>query len=272
MQATILGVVQGLTEFLPVSSSGHLVLFQNLIGLQEPEILFNISVHIGTLVAVFAVFRKEILDLLQAMLRLPGSIQDAGGLRPLLKTDEKTRLIFLIGIATLPTGVLGLGFAEIVDRLFSSLPLVGATLIVTGTFLWFTRNLTRQGRPVTGMRWVDALLVGVAQGLAILPGISRSGATIAAALYLGIDRQVAGRFSFLLSVPAILGALIVGFDLEAINTDLPLRVILIGMVSAAGVGYLALVLLLKLVKKGQLHRFAPYCWLVGASALGVSLL
>lgn len=271
IQAMMLGVVQGLTEFLPVSSSGHLVLFQNLIGLREPEILFDISVHFGTLLAIVTVFRKEIIELLKTLRHLPGSIRTAGGIRNLYAADDRVRLLVFIGMGTLPTGILGLGFAEIVDRLFSSVTLVGSMLLITGTFLWFTRYQDHPGRLLTEMRWVDALLVGVAQGMAILPGISRSGATIAAALYLGIDRQLAGRYSFLLSIPAILGALAVGYDSEAMNTQLPLTVFAIGALSAAGIGYLALVVLLRLVQRGQLYRFAPYCWLIGGVALAAAL-
>jgi undecaprenyl-diphosphatase len=121
------------------------------------------------------------------------------------------------------------------------------------------------------MRLKDALIIGLIQGLAIIPGISRSGATISAALYLGVDRELAGRFSFLLSIPAILGALVLGLDSEAFHTDLPMGTIVLGSLAAAFVGYLALVVLLKMVKKGQLHRFAPYCWLVGITAIVISI-
>jgi undecaprenyl-diphosphatase len=143
--------------------------------------------------------------------------------------------------------------------------------MVTGTFLWFTRNQKTAGRTIRQMKPKDALVIGVVQGLAIVPGISRSGATISAALYLGVDRELAGKYSFLLAIPAILGALVLGLDSEVFHTTLPAGTILSGSLAAAVVGYLALVLLLKMVKKGQLHRFAPYCWVVGAGAIIVSL-
>lgn len=120
------------------------------------------------------------------------------------------------------------------------------------------------------MRLKDALIIGFIQGLAIIPGISRSGATISAALYLGVDRELAGRFSFLLAIPAIIGALVLGMDSEAFHTDLSMGTIVLGSLTAAVVGYLALLVLLKMVKKGQLHRFAPYCWLVGLAAIVLS--
>lgn len=272
LEAIVLGVVQGLTEFLPVSSSGHLVLFQNLLGLHEPEILFDICVHIGTLVAVLVVFHKDIWRLLTAACSLPRLVRETGSFKQVAADNPEIREIVFIVVGSVPTALLGIMFAEIAHRLFSSVTLVGIMLLVTGTFLWFTRKINTMGRPLTGMRYRDALLLGLAQGIAILPGISRSGATISAALYLGIDREIAGRFSFLLSIPAILGALILGLDSEAMQTRLPFHLVLIGAGSAAVVGYAALKILLRMVRHGHLHRFAPYCWMVGGAALIVSIL
>jgi undecaprenyl-diphosphatase len=144
--------------------------------------------------------------------------------------------------------------------------------MVTGTFLWFTRTQKTVGRTIRQMKLKDALLIGLVQGLAIVPGISRSGATISAALYLGVDRELAGRYSFLLAIPAIMGALVLGLDSEAFHTTVPAGTILLGSLAAAVVGYLALLILLKMVKKGHLHRFAPYCWLVGTMAIVVSII
>jgi undecaprenyl-diphosphatase len=267
-----LGIVQGLTEFLPVSSSGHLVLFQQLFGLTEPALLFDISVHVGTLVAVILVFRKELAELLSALIRTPTMIWAAGGVAPLYAANAQFRLMVMIIMGSLPTAAIGLIFANVAERLFSTIWLVGIALVVTATFLWFTRHKVATGRMVRDMEIRDALILGVAQGLAIIPGISRSGATISTALYLGLDRDLAGRFSFLLAIPAILGALVLGLDTEAFHSNIPLGVILAGSISAATVGYLALRILLVLVRNGQLHRFAPYCWTVGALALLISIL
>jgi undecaprenyl-diphosphatase len=267
IEAVVLGVVQGLTEFLPVSSSGHLVLFQHLFGLVEPELLFDISVHVGTLLAVLVVFYRDILRLLEAIVRLPVLARSSGGWGALFAAHPEIRLAAMIAAGCIPTAVLGIAFAKVAEQLFGTLWLVGAALLVTGTFLWFTRRQKATGRPIGQMRIKDALIIGFIQGLAIIPGISRSGATICAALYLGVDRELAGRFSFLLAIPAILGALVLGLDSEAFHTDLPLGTIVLGSAAAAIVGYLALVVLLKMVKKGQLYRFAPYCWLVGILAI-----
>lgn len=270
IEAVVLGVVQGLTEFLPVSSSGHLVLFQHLFGLVEPELLFDISVHVGTLMAVLVVFYRDILQMLGALVQLPRLVRSAGGWGALFASHPEIRLAAMIVVGCVPTALLGIFFAKIAEQLFGTVWLVGAALLITGTFLWFTQRQKTTGRPIRQMRLKDALVIGLVQGLAIVPGISRSGATISAALYLGVDRDLAGRFSFLLAIPAILGALVLGLDSEAFHTDLSIGTIVLGSLTAAIVGYLALVVLLKMVRKGQLHRFSPYCWLVGLSAITIS--
>lgn len=266
-QAVSLGITQGLTEFLPVSSSGHLVLLQNLFGLEEPEVLFDVCLHIGTLLAVLAVFFREIRDLLVTLFKTPKMAGEAGGLKALYENDETFRLGVLIVCGSIPTALIGLLFKKNIEVLFGSVGLVGVSLLITGAALWMTRYMTRYGRPQMEMRLVDALVIGIVQGLAITPGISRSGSTIAAAQFMGVNREVAGRFSFLLSLPAILGALVLSIDAEAAATHMPLPLILAGSLAAAGVGYLALILLLRVVKNGKFSYFAPYCWLIGVLAI-----
>lgn len=270
-EAVILGVVQGLTEFLPVSSSGHLVLFQHWFGWQEPELLFDISVHVGTLVAVVAVFLQDLVALVRALFKSPALIRRAGGFQQLLAVNAEVRMIAMIVVGSVPTAVLGLLFARTAEQLFGSVTIVAVALIITGTLLWFTRRQTGPGVDITGMGWRQGLLIGLIQGLAIIPGISRSGSTIAAALYLGVDRQTAFRFSFLLSLPAILGAFVLGLDGEAFAGNVPMGLIVVGSFSAAVVGYIALKILLHMVISGWLYRFAPYCWIIGAVALVVSI-
>lgn len=272
VEALVLGIIQGLTEFLPVSSSGHLVLFQHLFGLEEPELLFDICLHVGTLSAVIVVFYRDILEILAAMLQIPSRMRSSGGFMTLLKADAAMRMALLIVVGSIPTAVIGLLFKAIADRLFGSLFIVGGMLWITGALLWLTRNIRSQGRPVTQTTLKDALIIGIVQGLAILPGISRSGSTIATALFLGVDRKVAGRFSFLLSIPAIVGALVLGLDTPELHTAIPVATIVAGSILSAVVGGLALVLLLRVVDRGQLHRFAPYCWLVGTVTLGLAWL
>lgn len=265
-QALALGVLQGLTEFLPVSSSGHLVLLQNLFGIHEPELLFDICLHMGTLAAVCLIFFTEIREIFGLLIRLPAMTAEAGGIRALLSRNEQARIAFFIVAGSVPTAVLGLLFHSAADRIFGAVWIVGIMLMVTGTFLWFTRKTGPGGRSLAAMTLSDALAIGLIQGIAIIPGISRSGATISLALYLGIDRDVAGRYSFLLSIPAILGALVLQID-AGITPSISTVSILIGTAAAAGVGWVALKLLLKIVKSGRLYRFAPYCWTVGVVVL-----
>ena len=179
-------------------------------------------------------------------------------------------MALLIVIGSIPTAVIGLLFKEITDQLFGSIAVVGCMLLVTGTLLWLTRRIRGHGRPLGATTVKDALIIGVVQGLAILPGISRSGSTISTALFLGVDRKVAGRYSFLLSIPAIVGALVLGLDAPELQTTIPMATILIGSVVSAGVGWVALVILLRVVDRGQLYRFAPYCWLVGIVTLALA--
>lgn len=270
-EAALLGLIQGLTEFLPVSSSGHLVLLQHLFGWTEPELFFDVSVHFGTLLAVCAVFAADLRKMAAAAVSLPSRLRSAGGIGPALRKDTELRMIALIAAGSVPTAAIGLMFHRIAERLFGSIFLVGVTLMVTGVLLWLTRYTAASGRSIRGFRFADAVVVGLVQGLAILPGISRSGSTIAVSLFLGIDRELAGRFSFLLSLPAICGAMLLSLKDAAGSGSVPPLWVLTGAAVAAGVGYAALRLLMHIVKRGTLHRFAPYCWALGAGALYWSL-
>jgi undecaprenyl-diphosphatase len=265
--AIALGIIQGITEFLPVSSSGHLVLLQNVFGLAEPELLLNIWLHVGTLMAVVIVFYKEIFSILTTLMNFPHIYRTHKGLVAMFKHNQDVRLVGLIIFGSIPTGILGILFHEMADQIFSSVQLVGIMLLITGTFLWLTRWTNIHGRPLSRMKVSDSLMIGLAQGLAILPGISRSGATISAALFLGIDRELAGRFSFLLCIPAIVGALIVSLKSSNIYSTIPVEGIFAGTVAAALTGFFALKLLLKLVRQGGFYYFSPYCWIVGSAAL-----
>lgn len=270
IQAVMLGVVQGLTEFLPVSSSGHLVLFQKLFGLNEPGLIFEVSVHMGTLAAVVIFFRREILGLATALVRLAATLirrETAGA----ILADPEVRLAALIMVGSVPTAAIGLIFNEMADRIFNSTALVGCMLLVTGTLLWGTGRLKTDGRSVADFKFPAALVIGVAQGMAILPGISRSGATIATGLFLGLDGPTAARYSFLLSIPAILGAQVLALtDLGEYSPDA--GVVLAGTLTAALVGYGALAFLVYIVHKNRMPLFAPYCWILGAATLTVSLM
>lgn len=271
-QAVILGIIQGLTEFLPVSSSGHLVLFQNLFGLKEPELLFDISLHVGTLLAICIVFFNELRSIFLMLMRLPELIRASGGLQPVFADNEEFRIAVLIVIGSIPTAIIGFILHKSADYLFGTVWIVGLMLIATGMLLWFTRRLPVEGRLLSQVSGKDALAIGLVQGVAIIPGISRSGSTIAVALFLGVNRELAGRYSFLLSIPAILGALVLDFGSSLHQTSISGTTILLGTATAGIVGFAALKLLLRIVKQGQLYCFAPYCWFAGATALIWNLL
>ena len=268
-EAILLGIVQGLTEFLPVSSSGHLVLMQQLFGLKEAEIFFDVCVHLGTLVAVIIVFRQEIKEIIMALLRRVSSAGKKQSLPARAESDPGLKMAWLVVIGSIPTALLGLLFSRIADRLFASPFLVGLMLMVTGSLLWLTRRTAQHAQQSGEDRLTpkNAFLIGIIQGLAIIPGISRSGTTISIGLLRGINRELAARYSFLLSIPAIIGAGLLSLKDGFARADATLLIPLAGAVTAALVGYAALKTLLHVVKKGGLHVFAPYCWLVGILAI-----
>lgn len=272
IEAIILGIIQGLTEFLPVSSSGHLVLFQQLFGLKEAELFFDVCVHLGTLLAVIVVFHREIQNIIAALCRLISLAGQKEAILPQIESDPDLKMALLIVIGSIPTAVLGLAFHGIAEQLFSSSFFTGLMLMVTGFLLWLTRRAKPgdRGTDIKGFSRTKAFIIGMVQGLAIIPGISRSGSTISIGLLLGIDRETAARYSFLLSIPAIVGAGALSFKDGLSQTDLAIWLSLMGAATAALVGYLALKVLLSVVKKGHLYLFAPYCWLVGILAIVLS--
>jgi undecaprenyl-diphosphatase len=249
-EALILGAVQGITEFLPISSSGHLVLLQRLFGIKEPVLLFDTMVHGGTLLAVFIVLREDIGNILR---------------RPWQPLTG-----FLV-IATLPAVAAALVFKDPIENAFASAAALGFAFLITAAALAVSEILSqppgRSGGPPLksgDMTWLDALIIGCLQGIAIIPGVSRSGLTLSGALSRGLERDFAARFSFLLSIPAILGALV--FQLKDLGEGsggpgtLPL---LAGTAAAAAVGFFSVKFMLKLVRERSLWGFAVYTALLG---------
>lgn len=268
-KAVLLGLLQGLTEFLPVSSSGHLVLAQNLLGLAEPEILFDVVLHLGTLIAVLIVFRREIKGLIEEFFWAVAHLRSGPAIRDAWRERVRFRLIGLIVIGSVPTGLMGLLFKDFFEAMFASVIGVGVALLITGFFLFLTRFSQPPARSVKAFRVSDALLIGLAQGLAITPGISRSGATISTGLFLGLERELAARYSFLMFIPAILGALVLELR-HAQPGAFGWLEMGVGFLTALLAGLLALMVLLKMVRGGRLHYFAYYCGPVGLVTLAAS--
>lgn len=268
IQAIILGIVQGATEFLPVSSSGHLVLAPWWLGWGEVNSLtFTVAAHLGTLCAVLVYFRQDWLAILRGGLAL---------LRTRSLADPYGRLFLYLIIGSIPAGLAGLLFAAALEQAFANAAAAAAFLLVTAALLILSERWAAR-RPATRaldtFRWADALFVGLAQMLALLPGISRSGSTIAAGLFRGVSRTDAARFSFLLSTPAILGAgLLAAVDLLAAQTTGgELLLLVAGFVSAGLVGYLAIAFLLAHLRQHRLYLFAAYCVVVGLVSLLAAL-
>ena len=256
--ALILGILQGLTEFLPVSSSGHLVLGQRILGLKEPELFFDVLLHVGTLAAVLTFYGKDLWRIARGWCAsLAGKDSDNDGAR--------TGWLLILG--SVPAGIVGVFLGGLVEQMFASPRLAACALLVTGGILCLGEPKEGAGREEAEMTAKDALIIGVFQAFAIIPGISRSGATIAAALMRGVAREQAARFSFLLSVPAIAGA----FALKVKDLEGPLGEKLlpyaVGALAAGIVGATALGWLIRLVRGGNLARFRYYCWGAGALAL-----
>jgi undecaprenyl-diphosphatase len=247
-EAVILGLVQGLTEFLPISSSGHLVIFQHWLGVRTPGLLFEVLVHFGTLLAVILTFWPDIAQILR---------------RPWHK------MMVLIVVGTVPTALMGVLLEPVFGAAFESVGVVGAALVVTGCLLWWAGRRRPGRKQLATTSLFDALVVGFGQGLAITPGLSRSGTTIAFALLRGLERGMAARYSFLLSIPAVLGATLWearGLADQSAGMTAPAAYWVAAAVAALS-GYLAIRVLLPVLERGRLHYFSYYCWFLGGVVL-----
>lgn len=271
-QGIILGVLQGLTEFLPVSSSGHLVLGQAYFGMTQSQLVFDISVHLGTLLAVLVVYASDIAKILASTARFIFGFKGIQAAREAIAADEHLQLAGIIVIGSVPTAVIGFVLKEFEQFLFSSALLVGCMLLVTGSLLWVSRKYYSAPAGRTSLSVRQGIIIGISQGLAVIPGISRSGTTIATGMFLGLDRRKAATFSFLLSIPAIIGAQILSVKDMLEKGVLIEPVTLWATVVSFITGLIALKLLIKLVHAGRFHLFAPYCWLLGAITIILQLI
>ncbi len=277
VKAIIMGLIQGLTEFLPVSSSGHLGLIKGLTGLEEAGILFDILLHFATLIAICAVFYRDILKLI---IEFGGMCRDifeniasfgknlTGGRAPeyvKVISNPYRRFVLLVIISTIPTGIIGVFMKDIVEYTSGNLLITGICLLCTGLILALSDFLADGDKKLKETGNFDAFAIGVAQGVATLPGLSRSGTTIVAGLLCGLDRKFAAKYSFIMSIPAVLGALVLElFDIgtESVSAG-DVGCYIVGMIIAAVVGYIALRLVMKLVTGRYFKYFAYYCGAIG---------
>jgi undecaprenyl-diphosphatase len=265
LQAILLGLVQGITEFIPVSSSGHLVLVPWLLGWPEPGLVFDTFVHWGTLLAVLAYFWRDWLALITAWLR---------GLVRWDWRDPLARLMWLLIVGSIPAALIGFLLEDFFESLFGEPVWVSVFLLVTAGLLALSERLGSRRREIQDLRWIDSLVIGLGQAAAIAPGISRSGATIATGLFRGLERPAAARFSFLLSTPIILGAGL--FQLmDLVSAPDPLAqvpALAAGFLAAAISGYVCIWALLRYLQRGRLYPFALYCAYLGVCCLLVAWL
>ena len=253
IQVLILAIIQGIMEWLPISSSGHLVVVQQHLGLKVP-LIFDVSLHVGTLCVIIVAFRKDIAEIVKALYKLDFK-------------SEEGKLAIHIALGSIPTAIIGLLFHDIFKLLFNSTLAVGTALIITGFILYFSK-LRKNGKELS---YLDSLLIGIAQGVAIAPGISRSGITLSTGFLRRIKKEVIFRYSFLLSIPAVIGATVMeSKDLVVGEVDMVAP--LFGVVVSMVVGYVSLKLLLKIVLKEKFHLFAYYCWIAGLITIIFSFL
>ncbi len=273
LQAILMGLVQGLTEFLPVSSSGHLVIGRFILNINtDVSALFDALLHVGTLAAVFIVFWSDVRTLIvETILLIRDIILHFSKKKPIEMYAER-HFVLLVIIASIPTALIGLLVELLLEDFFlSSLAAVGIMLMITGIILLLIRKIPKGRKRLPQMKYQDALFIGIAQGIAVIPGISRSGSTVTAGLACGLTRDYAFRFSFLCSIPAILGGSVLKlFKITAVDVDNAVNY-LFGMIVAGIVGYFALKLLRNLLKKGSYYKFGYYDIAVGAIALIVGM-
>lgn len=264
IQSILLGILQGITEFLPVSSSGHLALARALIGKNlQPGITFEIVVHFGSFCSIVVYYRKMISDIIADFFR---SISPEGLKSKRYKSDPNTLLVFFVLISMIPAMIVGFTLKDPIEELFLNPFFVSVMLIVTGILLFSTRFVKNPDKEINSWR---AIAMGVAQSLAIIPGISRSGSTISTGLYFGLNRNIAATFSFLMVLPVLAGAMILEIkDVLEIGLDsIALTGLLSGFLASFISGYIALSYLIKLLKKEKFHYFAYYCWAVGIAGI-----
>ncbi len=273
IQAAILGIVQGLAEFLPISSSGHLALLQYFFGVEADSVLlFTVMMHVGTLVSVFIIYRKDIWALI---LELIDTIKDlCTGKGPRINSSPMRRMGFMIIVATIPTALIGLLFEDFFESLYASIVSIAIGLIFTGIILFVAERMGKSDKGPMEMKWRHAIFIGIMQGIAICPGVSRSGSTLFGSLISGLKREFAVEFVFLISIPSILGSVVLEMP-KALAEGMDASMagpLIVGVILAALSGIFAIKAMIKVVSSKRLIGFTIYVWIVAACVLGYSLL
>lgn len=271
MHYVFLGLIQGLTEFLPVSSSGHLVISQYLLGIQVPGVAFETFVHFGTTLAIIFLYKKEIKEILFAFYKSLDKIFNREKFINHIQEDSQCKFAWLLLISTIPGALIGYYFQTIFEQLFSNPAITALMLIITGSCLFLTDKYLIQGRKtLQEISGTDAILIGFAQALAIIPGISRSGFTIMMALSRKLDRKLAAKYSFILAVPIILGASVYKIP-EMFHLDINITLLIISGLTAFLSGYWAMIFFIKMLVNFKLRLFSYYLWFIGILVLFLNL-
>lgn len=268
-QAIILGIFQGISEFLPISSSGHLVLLQSFFGITEGTVFFTVMLHFGSLASIIIFYHKDVYKLVVEFFKMIGDLFKGKGLRV---NNEYRKLDMLLIIGSIPTALMGFLLKDFFEGLYSSIISVAIALIVTGFILMISEKMATGKKNITGFKYIDAIIIGILQGVAITPGISRSGSTIVGGLLVGLNKELATKFSFFLALPSIFGATLLkigeAFSGGGVVLNAP---IIIGTVISTIVGLLAIQFLITMLKKGKLYYFSFYLWILGGVIIVLNL-
>ncbi len=265
MKYLYLALLQGLTEFLPVSSSGHLVFYQKVFGFQEPLLCFDIILHLATTLSVIIFLKNDLKKIFIETFVSLKQVINGKSFVSVWQEHAMFRLGVFVFVAILPAVLFGLMFSDMIEKMFGSLKLVGVTFILTGTILFLTKFVGKNNRK--DFRLKDALFIGLAQAISIIPGISRSGSTIACGMFRGLDKNLAARFSFILAVPTIIAAGIYKLMHGIGEINISIVVLGVSFFIAFLSGYVSLFFLSKMIAKAKFHYFAYYCWLMGCISI-----
>ncbi|WP_069649552.1 undecaprenyl-diphosphatase UppP [Caloranaerobacter ferrireducens] len=271
LKAIFLGIFQGITEFLPISSSGHLVLLQKLFGIDEGNLFFTVMLHFGTLISIFIVYFKDIVNIISEFIKfIVELLKD----KKIKINNEYRKLGIMIIIGSIPTALMGILLEDIFESFYNTTIIIGLALIFTGILLWAAEKIKSGKKSIRKMTVKDAIVIGTFQGMAITPGLSRSGSTIVGGLFMGLNKKNATRFSFLLALPATFGASLLELSktLTTNLSDISFLIVIAGILSSCITGIFSIKFLIKVLEKGKLYYFSYYVWFLGLIVILLELI